>query len=107
MQHVIDAVVAARLFDRPDISRFLDNTHQPLIACGAAAIYAGIYVGNVAANRAETETCLHSANCLGEQFGVFIAGAQDVEGEPLRRLATDARQLLQFVDEPRHRLGEF
>jgi hypothetical protein len=30
-----------------------------------------------------------------------------VEGEALRRLAADARQLLQFIDEPRHRFGKF
>src|SRR6185312_10382041 len=53
------------------------------------------------------KTGLDLTNCLGEQFGVFVAGAQDVKGEALRRLAADTRQLLQFVDEPRHRFGEF
>lgn len=42
----------------------------------------------------------------GEGVGVFVAGAQDVEGEPLRRLAANPRQFLQFVDQSRHRLGK-
>lgn len=53
------------------------------------------------------ETGFHLTNCVGKQLGVFIAGPQDVEGEPLRRFAADAGQLLQFVDEPRHRLCKF
>ena len=107
VQYVIDAVLAARLFDRRDISRFIDNADQTLIPRSAAAVYAGINVGDVAANRAEMKTRLDLTNCLGKQVGIFVAGAQDVKGEPLCRLAANARQLLQFIDEPRHRFGEF
>ena len=107
VQHVIDAVVAASLFNRGDVGRLLDNAYQALIACGAAAIYAGINVRDVAANRAQMKTGLDLTDRLGKQIGVFVAGAQDVKGEPLRRLAANARQLLQFIDEPRHRFGEF
>src|SRR5437588_870501 len=42
-----------------------------------------------------------------KQRCVLITGAQDVEGEPLRALVADARQLPQFFNELSHRLGEF
>ena len=107
VKHVIDAVVTARLLDRGYVGWFFDDANQALIACGAAAIHAGINVGDVAANRAQMKTGLDLTDRLGKQVSVFVAGAQDVKGEPLRRLAANARQLLQFIDEPRHRFGEF
>src|SRR5690348_3941508 len=94
VKNVVDAVVAARLLDGCNIGWFFNNANQALIACGAAAIHAWINVGDIAADRTEMETCFDLTNGVREQLGVFIAGAKDVEGEPLRRLATDAWQLL-------------
>ena len=84
VQHVIDAVVVAGLFDGGDVGRLLDHAHQPLVARRTGAIDAGIDVGDVVADRAEMQAGLHLADGVGEQFGVLVAGAQDVEGEALR-----------------------
>ena len=73
---------------------------------GLRAIDAGIDVGDVVADRAQVQAGLHLADGVGEQFGVFVAGAQDVKGEALRRLAAHAGQLLQFFNQSSHRLGE-
>lgn len=75
VEHVIDAVIAARFLDRGNVGWFFDNANQALIARGAAAIYAGINVGNIAANRAKMKTGLDLTNRLGKQVGVFVAGA--------------------------------
>jgi hypothetical protein len=107
VQHVVNAVIAARFLDRRDVGWFFYDTYQTLVASGAAAINAGIHVSDVAADRAEMQIGLHLPNGFGQEFGVFVAGSQDVEGEALRRLAADSRQLLQFVDEPGHWLCEF
>jgi hypothetical protein len=94
VKNVVDAVVAARLLDGCDVGRLFHDTDQALITRGAAAIHARINVGNIAADRAEVETRFYLTNSFRQQLGIFIAGAKDMEGEPLRRLATDAWQLL-------------
>ena len=107
VEHVVDAVKMARLFDGGDVGRFLDHADNLLIARRTAAVDAGIDVGNVVADGAQTQLGFDVANGGGEGFGVVRARTQDVKGEALRALAADSRQLLKFVDEPGHRLGKF
>ena len=107
VEHVVDAVEMARLFDGGDVGGLLDHADELLIAGGTAAVHAGIDVGNVVADGAQTQLGLDVANGGGQSFGVVRAGTQDVKGEALGALAADSRQLLEFVDEPGHRLGKF
>ena len=90
-----------------DVGRLLDHAHQPLIAGRAGAIDARIDVGDVVAHRTQPQAGFHVAHRGGQRLGVFIAGAQNVEGQPLRALRAHARQLLQLVNQPRHRLRKF
>ena len=98
VQHVINAVIAARLLNGRDVCRLFHNAHQPLVARWAAAIDAGVDVGDIAANRAEVKTRFHLPDRLRELFGVFVARSQDVEGQTLSCFAADSRQLLQLID---------
>jgi hypothetical protein len=52
VQDVIDAIEMFGFFYRRYIGRFLDYAYQSLIAGGAAAVDAGIDIGNVVASRA-------------------------------------------------------
>ena len=107
VKHVISAVEAARLLNCGDIRRLLNDTYKALVARWAGAVYTGIHVSNVVADRAEVQTGFHLPDGIGEQLGIFIACAQDVKGEPLRGLAANSRQLLELIDEPGHRFCKF
>ena len=56
--------------------------------------------------RAEAQLVLDVENGLRQVLGVLAAGAQHVKGEALRGFLADAGQALEFVDQPRQRLGE-
>ena len=103
---MVDAVKMPRLFDCGDVGRFFDHADQFLISGGTAAIYAGIDVGDVVADRAQTQLGLDVSDGGGEGFGIVFARSQNMKGETLRALAADSRQLLEFVDQPGHRFGK-
>jgi hypothetical protein len=58
-------------------------------------------------HRAETKIGLNVAHGCGKSFGVFVAGAQDVESQTLRAFGADARKLFQLIDQAGHGFGEF
>jgi len=106
VQHVVDAVVMARLFNGGDVGWLLDNANQPLIPRWAGAIDTGIDISDVVADGAEAQAGLYVMNGGREQLGILVAGAQDVECKALRGLTAHAGQLLQFFNKASHRLGE-
>jgi hypothetical protein len=77
-----------------------------LIAGRTAAVDAGIDVGDVVADRAQTQLGLDVANGGGQSLGVIVAGAQNMKGEALGAFVADSRELLEFVDEPGHGFGK-
>jgi len=107
VQHVVDAVEVVRLLNGGDVGGLLDHADQALVAGCAGAIDAGVDVGDVIAHRAQAQVGLDVAHGGGEGFGIFVAGAQDVEGQPLRAFRADAGELFQLVDQARHRFGKF
>jgi len=104
---VVDTVKGPCLFDGGDIRRLFDDANQALVTRSTAAVHAGIDIRNVVTNRAEMKTGFDLADRLRQQLCIFVACAEDVKGEALRRLAADAWQFLKFVDEPRHGLSKF
>jgi hypothetical protein len=107
VENVIDAIKVARFFDCGDVCRLLDYANNFLIARRAAAVNAGIDVGNVVADRAQMKVGFNVADSGGEGVGIVRTGAQNMKGETLGALAADSRQFLEFVDEPGHGLGKF
>ena len=83
---------------------FFDDADEALVARGAGAIDAGVDVGDVVADGAEAQAGLELADGVGECFGVLIAGAQEMEGESLRALCSDAGQFFKLFDEAGHGL---
>ena len=106
MQHVIDAVVEARLFDGCNVGGLFNHTYQPLVARWVRAVSAWIDIGDVVADGAEVKLFFEIADRRGKGLGVFSAGAQDVKGHSLGALAAYAGEFLEFIDELSHRLGK-
>jgi len=106
VEDVEDSIEVLGLFDGSDIRGLFHDAHQTLVAGRTGAVRAGIDVGDVVADRAETEIRFDVPDGLGQAFGIFIAGAEDVEGQTLRALGADAGELFQFINEPRHGFGK-
>jgi hypothetical protein len=106
VENVVYAVVAACLLYRRDIRRLFDNADNALIACGARAINAGIDIGDVVAVGAKSQLLFKFADGVSKCAGILGAGSQNMKGQPLGILGADARQLLEFFNEPRHGLGK-
>ena len=105
VKDVVDTRIVAGALDAGDAGGLLDDADEALVADGAGAVSAGIDVGDVVADGAEAQAGLKLADGVGEGGGVFIAGAQEVEGEALGALGADTGEFLEFVDEPGHGLG--
>src|SRR6266478_1180396 len=87
VEHVVDAVKMSRLFDCRNVGRFLDHADELLIPGRTAAVYAGIDVSDVVADRAQTQLGLHVTDGGGEGFGIVFARSQNMKGETLCALA--------------------
>jgi hypothetical protein len=107
VEDMVDAVEVLGLVDGGDVGGLFDDADQTLVARGAGAVDAGVDVGDVVADRAQTQAGLDVAHGGGEGLGIVFAGAKNVEGEALRGFCSDAGEFLQLVDEARHGFGKF
>ena len=107
VQYVVDAIEMPRLFDCSDVGWFLEHADQLLVAGWTGAIDTGIDVGDVVADRTQAQIGFDIANCGRKRFSVVFARAQNMKRQTLGALAADARQLLELIDEPGHRLRKF
>ena len=107
MQHVVEAVVAARLLDGDEVVGLLDDADHRAVARGRGAEAAGVNVRQVVADRAGDDLALDLLDRRDEALDVRLRHPQDVEGEPLRRLVPDAGQALELVDQLGDGLGVF
>src|SRR6266702_2089386 len=105
VQHVIDALVAAGPLDGADAGWLLYDAYEALVARGAGTIGAGIDIGYVVTDGAEAQSGFQPLHGFGERSGIFVSRAQDMEGESLGALGSNAGQLLEFFNEPRHWFG--
>ena len=99
--------LAKLLLDGPDIGGFFDDANHPLVAGSAAAVDARINIRNVVADGTQTQLSLHIAHRSGQRLRILVIRAQDVKPEPLCGFAANPWQLLEFIDQPRHRLCKF
>src|SRR5215204_569559 len=105
MQHVVEAVVAARLLDGDEVVGLFDDADHGAVARGRRAEAAGVNVRQVVADRAGDDLALDLLHRRDEALHVRLRHPQDMEGEPLRRLVPDAGQALELVDQLGDRLG--
>jgi hypothetical protein len=93
VEDVIDAVVVTGAFDAGDAGGFFDYANEALVADGAGAVGAGVYVGDVVADGAEAQGGFEGADGVGQGGCVFVAGAEEMEGEALGGFGADAGEL--------------
>ena len=91
MKDVKYAIEVLGLIDGRDIRRLLDHTDQTLVPCGAGAIGARIYIGDIVANGTKPEIGFHRTNGLRQGFGIFITRSKYMECQPLRAFRANAR----------------
>jgi hypothetical protein len=105
VEDVVDTLIVAGAFDAGDRGGFFDDADQALVADGAGAIGAGVDIGDVVADGAEAEAGLEGVHRVSKGGGVFISGAEDVEGVALGGFGADAGELFQLFDKTGHGLG--
>ena len=104
VEDVVDALVAAGALNGGDAGGLLDDADEALVADGGGTVGAGIDIGDVVADGAEAEAGFEGVDGVGEGGGVFLGGAEDVEGEALGGFGADAGKFFEFVDEAGERL---
>ena len=72
VQDVVTAVVGPRTFDRQHIQRFFDNAQHGVVARVVLADQAGVFLGNVVADRTEARVFLQILQ-RGRQIKRLIA----------------------------------
>ncbi len=103
MQDVIESVIFARAFQRQDIERLFDHADDRPIARFVAANRARVFLGDIAANRADDDAVFQLHQRFSERLRLLFRRAQEVEREALRRLRSHSRQAMKFFDESPHR----
>ena len=106
MEDVVEAGEGAGFFDGGDVGWLFDDADEGAGADGGGTEAAGVDVGDVIAEGAEAEVGFELRDGVGEGFGVFCGGAEDVEGEALGGAGADAGELAELLDEGGHGLGE-
>jgi hypothetical protein len=98
-EDVVAPAVLVRALDRDDVARLLDDADDRRVAPLVLADAAALLVGQVEAHLAQADALLDLADRVGQRGGVLGVGAQDVEGEALRRALPDPRQLPELGDQ--------
>jgi hypothetical protein len=107
VEDVEDSVEVLGFVDGGDVGGLFDDANQALVAGCAGAVNAGIDVGDVVADGAETQIGFNVADGGRKSLGVVVTGAEDVEGETLRAFCAYAGELFELIDEARHGFGKF
>ena len=97
-----DVVLAAEfagLLDRHHIFTLFNDADRRAIAARVAADSAELFFRDVAALGTELHLLFNSAQHFNEARDIDAFGLDDVEGDTLRRLWTDAGQSTEFIDE--------
>ena len=81
----------------------LDHANGLRVATLVGAIEAGVGVGDVRADRAVGDPLLDVTHRVDERVDVVPRLPEQVEGETLGALGSDAGQLLELLDEPDER----
>ncbi len=98
-EHVVDAAILMRAFDRQKVGRLLDHADDRPVAPRVGADLTELLLGQVPALAAKADALLHLADriCKGERL--LRWDAEDVEGEPLRRPRSHPREAGELRDQ--------
>jgi hypothetical protein len=99
VENVVDAVVATGALDGGDGGGLFNNADEAVVARGAGTVGAGVNVGDVVADGAESQGLAQVEESFGERDGVFFVGAEEMEGVTLRALGSHAGEFFELFDE--------
>ena len=98
-QYVVETVVAARALDCLDVARLAHHANASGVAHRVLADGALIGRGVVKATAAKVDLLLDLQDGLGQAAGLLGIGLQQVIGDALGRLGTNARQTAQLIEQ--------
>ena len=98
-QHMVEAVVAARALNRLDVARLANHADAGGIAHRVLADGALVGRGVVKATAAKVHLLLDLQDGLGQAAGLLGIGLEQVIGDALGRLGTNARQAAQLIEQ--------
>src|SRR6266545_7287729 len=98
-EDVEEALEIARPLDRGNVERFLDDADDRGVAPRVGADRARVDVGHVVARRAVEDLLLDLDDRARQRLGLGGGTLEDMVGEARGRLAADAGELRQLVDE--------
>jgi hypothetical protein len=101
---MIKPFVFSSPLDGEYIQRLLDNADLGAVALFALADRAGVGVSDVVAVGTEYDLFFDGENSLGKGAGVLFGHTYQEIGETLGTLGANSRELVQLLDEVRHRL---
>src|SRR5688572_5835155 len=93
------------LFDSDEIIWLFDDADDRTITFRVRTVMARIDICNIVANRAKNDLFLDLKQRCDEVINFCLGTAKNVKGQPLRRLAANAWQAFEFVDEASHGFG--
>ena len=96
---MVQAAELVCALDRHHVLGLFDDADRGAIPPRVAADPAGLGLGDVEADLAETDLLRDLTQRVREALHVGLVGLQDVEGNSLGALRADAGQPAQFVDE--------
>ena len=98
-QYVVETVVAARALDRLDVARLAHHADASGVAHRILADGALVGRGVVKATAAKVDLLLNLQDGLGQAAGLLGIGLEQVIGDALGRLGTNARQTAQLIEQ--------
>ena len=98
-QYVVETVVAARALNRLDIARLAHHANASGIAHRILADGALVGRGVVKAAAAKVNLLLNLQDSLGQAARLLGIGLEQVIGDALGRLGTNARQTAQLIEQ--------
>ena len=96
---MVDPAVLLGALDGHDVARALHHADGAVVAVLVGADLADLPVGQVLANRAGANLLVRLQDGVGKLLGLVLGEVQHIKGEPLGRLAADARQAGKLLDQ--------
>ena len=99
MKDMVSSLKFSRVFNSDEIIWSFDHTENFLVPTFVLAYSAGIFIGQIKADRTKMNFLFYIKNSSGKFMGFRGTASQDVEGQPRGRLSSNPWKLCQGVNE--------
>ncbi len=98
VQHMVQPLVLVDALDGRNVARVFNHADHVPVAGRRRADFAGVGIGEVAADRAQRRAPGGFDDGLGKRLGFVFRQGKDMESKPLRGFGTDAREFSELGD---------